>query len=170
MIKDYEKYLGIPYELGGKDPSTALDCSGFIANLLDVPIMTAHDYYQLSYPVSSPTPDTLVFFKKADALRVHHLGYMINDKEFVHASSSKGVIVTKLDNSYWLPLIYRYGKLTLKKYGDTTILNDRDSNSTNSADNSHTGTPLTYNPDGSTETPADWISDQVSKLVRKEVP
>jgi cell wall-associated NlpC family hydrolase len=41
----------------------------------------------------------LVFFKPPDFPR--HVGIFLSGKEFVHASKSKGVIISQIDSSYW---------------------------------------------------------------------
>ncbi len=41
----------------------------------------------------------LVFFKTS--YKVRHVGIYIEKGQFLHASSSKGVMISRLDNVYW---------------------------------------------------------------------
>lgn len=47
------------------------------------------------------TTGDLVFFHTGR--KVLHVGIVLNHNEFLHASTSKGVTITRLDNGYWAP-------------------------------------------------------------------
>jgi len=48
----------------------------------------------------------LLFFKPDR--NNNHVGVYLGDQRFVHASSSKGVTISALDNVYWLPRLILY--------------------------------------------------------------
>ncbi|MFV2049822.1 NlpC/P60 family protein [Metabacillus litoralis] len=105
FIQESKKYLGVPYLFGGITPS-GFDCSGYINYVLkeygySVP-RTAADMYASSNltKVSKPEVGDLVFFTTYKP-GASHAGIYIGNSEFVHASSSKGISVSKLDESYW---------------------------------------------------------------------
>jgi cell wall-associated NlpC family hydrolase len=95
--------LGRPYKLGGKGPD-AFDCSGFVYYVygrfdIKVPYTTeelVHTGYQVARE-NVLAGDLVIFNIK----RTYHIGIMMNEREFVHASSSRGVAVGNLDLSYW---------------------------------------------------------------------
>ena len=52
----------------------------------------------------------LVFFKiKSSA--ISHVGVYIGDNKFAHASSSKGVMISNLNEPYWSRYYYKGGRL-----------------------------------------------------------
>ncbi|MGP7817074.1 C40 family peptidase [Niallia sp. 01092] len=99
-----KKYIGTPYKFGGMTP-TGFDCSGFVGYSYqktgkNLP-RTAADMYKKGKKVKKKSLKTgdLVFFstyKKGAS----HVGIYIGDNQFIH-SSSKGVKIDKLSNTYW---------------------------------------------------------------------
>ncbi len=95
--------IGKPYRNGAKGPDS-FDCSGFVHYVyrryeIDLPC-TTEELARIGYQVSRENvlPGDLVIFtiKKS-----YHIGIMMNDREFLHASTSKGVAVGSLDLTYW---------------------------------------------------------------------
>jgi murein DD-endopeptidase / murein LD-carboxypeptidase len=106
LIQEIESWLGTPYRLGG-NTKEGVDCSGF-----------AHAVYQKIYGINlarisvnmaqnSVRVDRkrlqegdLVFFK-IDRRNISHVGIYLGNNKFVHASSSRGVIISDLDEKYY---------------------------------------------------------------------
>lgn len=95
--------LGKPYKNGGRGPD-AFDCSGLVyyafkKSGLTVPV-TAEEQGQGGAEVSRDAvlPGDLVVFK---IKRDFHVGIMLNEGEFVHASKSRGVAIDNLSLPYW---------------------------------------------------------------------
>ncbi len=97
------RFLGTPYVFGGTSTS-GFDCSGFVQHvfgMLGVGLpRTADAQYDAGKPaIGGPRTGDLVFFDTYGG--VSHVGIYLGNGEFVHASSSHGVMVSKLSESYW---------------------------------------------------------------------
>lgn len=100
-----DRWEGTPYALGGTD-AQGIDCSAFVQMLyrdvLGVPLpRTTREQVDAGRTVSSDEaqPGDLVFFRPQRKER--HVGVYLGDDEFAHASTSQGVMVSQLDDTYW---------------------------------------------------------------------
>ena len=98
------RWLGIPYRWGGTS-RRGIDCSAFVQqyvreNLaIELPRTTASQRYEgVSIDRDQLQSGDLVFFRRRG---VRHVGVYLSDGEFIHASSSRGVTISSLSNSYW---------------------------------------------------------------------
>ena len=105
LYRQYREWKGVDYHMGGVSKS-GIDCSGFTyvtfrSKLgVELPRTTAQQV-QEGTPVSQSElkPGDLVFFKTR--WKVRHVGIFLENKKFLHASTSKGVMISSLDNVYW---------------------------------------------------------------------
>lgn len=107
IIKTAEKYLKTPYKFGGETPK-GFDCSGFVKFVYEkngkkLP-RTADTQYKTGTTVerSRLKPGDLVFFTTY-APGASHVGIYYGSGKFIHVSSSKGVMISQLDETYWKP-------------------------------------------------------------------
>ena len=98
------RWLGIPYRWGG-DSRRGIDCSAFVQQYVrenlavELPRTTAGQRYEgLPIERDELRAGDLVFFRRRG---IRHVGVYLSDGEFIHASSSRGVTVSELDNDYW---------------------------------------------------------------------
>jgi cell wall-associated NlpC family hydrolase len=101
----YKSWQDTPYRLGGLTKK-GIDCSGFV-------YLTFKDKFVIILPLTTDAQvkrgtrvyigqlqtGDLIFFKTG--WRTRHVGIYLSDGRFLHASTSKGVIISRLDNVYW---------------------------------------------------------------------
>ena len=107
VVATAKMYLGVPYKFGGTTPK-GFDCSGFVAYVFErhgkhLP-RAADEQYRVGRSISRAAlrPGDLVFFTTY-APGASHNGIYIGDGKFIHASSSRGVMISSLDDIYWKP-------------------------------------------------------------------
>lgn len=100
-------WRGTPYRYGGAS-RRGLDCSAFV-------MLTFRDRFDLQLPRETRQqakvgtkidkeqllPGDLVFFKTGAGDSGLHVGIYDTDNQFIHASTSRGVTRSSLDNVYW---------------------------------------------------------------------
>lgn len=105
LMQQYKNWHGVPYRAGG-DSRRGVDCSGFVK-------LTFRDQFGIDLPrdtggmghlgqaVSSQRlqPGDLVFFQTGR--RTRHVGIFLQNGRFLHASTSKGVIISDMNTPYW---------------------------------------------------------------------
>ncbi|MBD7971170.1 C40 family peptidase [Paenibacillus gallinarum] len=105
MDKVIESVQGTDYKYGGTTLS-GFDCSGFTMYVfeklgIELPRQSGSQF-NMGKEVSRSDIRTgdLVFFNTSGK-GVSHVGIFVGDGKFAHASSSKGVTISKLDENYY---------------------------------------------------------------------
>jgi len=101
----YEEWKGVRYREGGLSKK-GVDCSGFVHLTFkkrlgkSIPRTTIKlAGYGSKVGRGSLKPGDLVFFKTGR--KVRHVGIYYGDNRFLHASTSRGVMLSKMDDVYW---------------------------------------------------------------------
>lgn len=96
---------GTPHRMGGLS-RRGIDCSGFIHVLYDrlfdlqLPRTTTHQVRAGErVPVEALQAGDLVFFQPGQ--KTNHVGIYLSGGTFAHVSSSRGVMLSHLDERYW---------------------------------------------------------------------
>lgn len=110
VIQTAQSYLGTRHRIGGLSKS-GIDCSGLVYNSFKAHRVklprTAREMSKRGKKIKpkKAEPGDLIFFSTGRSRKVNHVGIItkISKKEitFIHTSSSKGVMYSKLSSSYW---------------------------------------------------------------------
>jgi lipoprotein Spr/probable lipoprotein NlpC len=105
LYSQYDQWKHVRYKPGGLSRD-GVDCSGFV-------YLTYDSRLGLKLPRSTDQQSTLgtaitqselaagdlVFFRTGRATR--HVGIYLEDGKFLHASTEKGVMISRMDHPYW---------------------------------------------------------------------
>lgn len=109
-------WIGTPHRLGGMTKQ-GVDCSGFVGNVymevygISLP-RTAQEMSKavISIPNNSELREGDLVFFNGSKNKVTHVGIYLSNDAFVHASTSKGVIISSLNDKYWAKIFYFGGR------------------------------------------------------------
>jgi len=101
----YKDWKGVPYVLGGTGYN-GVDCSSFMQ-------IVFADYFEMELPRNTREQmkegksvrknriklGDMIFFKTGRDS--YHVGVMINNEQFLHASTSSGVMISGIQERYW---------------------------------------------------------------------
>ncbi|WP_338563249.1 NlpC/P60 family protein [Erwinia sp. E_sp_B04_7] len=113
LNEQLSQWRGTPYRYGGMGRG-GVDCSGFV-------FLTYRDRFDLQLPRTTVAqtdigtridkddllPGDLVFFKTGSGENGLHVGIYDTDDQFIHASTSQGVIRSSLNNVYWKKVFWQ---------------------------------------------------------------
>jgi cell wall-associated NlpC family hydrolase len=116
LYRFIDSWIGVPYRIGGMDKK-GVDCSGFTFLLekevfdKDLPrtARTMADKVKRKYEQDLEEGD-LVFFD-FDGQKFSHVGVYLHNNKFVHASTSKGVIISDLKDTWYYKYFTRAGSV-----------------------------------------------------------
>ncbi len=123
-----EQWLGTRYRFGGMSYE-GIDCSGFVLQILnevygvqEFPRNSA-EMFRVTDPVNKDElqEGDLVFFRTRGR-GISHVGIYIGEGKFVHSSTSSGVIISSLSESYYVSRFYKGGRLKPIAVPDANLL------------------------------------------------
>jgi probable lipoprotein NlpC len=105
LLRQLNEWQGVPHRDGGLSKQ-GVDCSGFV-------YLTFADEFGIRLPRTTQSqvlkgivveqsdllPGDLVFFQTG--IKQRHVGIYVGKNQFIHTSSSRGVMTSRLDNPYW---------------------------------------------------------------------
>ena len=117
LLKEIEKWLGTRYRYGGAT-NKGIDCSAYTGTLVHnvyglILPRTARDQYAdcIKLDKEQLQQGDLVFFNTRGG--ISHVGFYLGNGYFTHASTSIGVTISNLSETYWSKKFVRGGRLTV---------------------------------------------------------
>lgn len=119
VIEYAQTWLGTPYRYGGESRK-GVDCSALVMSVyrdalgVKIPRTTVQQRkFTADVRRGDLRPGDLIFFS-SDKNRngISHVGMFIGNDRFIHASSSRGVVVSKLSERYFVNHYHSSGRVT----------------------------------------------------------
>lgn len=104
LLETIDEWYGTRYRYGGTTKS-GIDCSAFVRAVykvafgIDLPRTAREQFRAAALAVSNLRTGDLLFFNTSGG--ISHVGMYLGNNKFVHASTSRGVIVSDLDENYY---------------------------------------------------------------------
>jgi len=130
LYKFIESWWGTPYRMGGSTQK-GVDCSAFTQTLVSV-------IYGLQIPRTASEQKAFSAVVDEDKLRegdlvffntrgrgVSHVGIYLLDNQFVHASTSGGVMISNLNDNYWHKRFINAGRVVDEQTAAAVSLKSR---------------------------------------------
>ncbi|RTE67785.1 glycoside hydrolase [Amphritea opalescens] len=115
LLQHYQTWQGVPYRLGGTTKQ-GVDCSSFTQQAfqqqfgVQLPRTTADQAAEgMRVAGRSLQPGDLLFYRPGAKGR--HVGIYVGRGEFLHASTSRGVMISRVDNPYWRQYFWQARRL-----------------------------------------------------------
>lgn len=123
LLEKAKEWLGTPYKYAHAEKGKGADCSGMVMKLykevydIDLPRNSAKqaEYCNQISSNEANSGDLVFFATGRNRNRISHVGLMINKEQFIHASASRGVIISKISASYYKSRLIMFGRVPIKK-------------------------------------------------------
>ena len=123
LYKELKSWLGTPYAHAMQDKGVGTDCSGMVMVVYDTVFgikLNRNSAKMLEQNCRVINLDELregdlVFFCTSSDGRVSHVGIYLKENKFVHASSSRGVVVDDLRQNYYATHFHSAARVTTRK-------------------------------------------------------
>jgi hypothetical protein len=120
-----DQWMGTPYKFGGLDHD-GVDCSGLALLLeqqvygINIPRTTGQQVTIIKRKYEEELQEGDLVFFDYDGKKFSHVGVYLQNGYYVHASSTKGVIIVKLHDPYTYKYFSRGGSVLVTANADTT--------------------------------------------------
>jgi len=117
LAKAVARWLGTPYRPGSSS-KRGTDCSGFVTSIYRevYGIHLSRSSQAMFQHVARVQKDSLrtgdlVFFRRSPRQPIFHVGIYLKDNKFIHSATSRGVMVSSLQEPYYRNYFYAAGRV-----------------------------------------------------------
>jgi lipoprotein Spr len=122
IIEEAETWIGTPYQYAHAEKGEGTDCSGMVMSVYEsvtgvkLPRNSAKqaEFCQEIDAEDVETADLIFFATGKDPDRISHVGIVIDNERFIHASSTKGVVISNFTTPYYQRTFRKFGRVPLK--------------------------------------------------------
>lgn len=119
LVGEAMTWMGTPYKYAGSEKGVGTDCSGMVLRVYEDIAgakLPRNSRKQAEFCRKLKRDDVkagdLVFFATgSDRKVISHVGIMIDDNRFVHASAKKGVILSEMSQPYYERTFIMFGRV-----------------------------------------------------------
>lgn len=123
ILEEAYTWLGTPYKYAGQEKGKGTDCSGMVMKVYESAMgekLPRNSAKQAEYCEDCKSDEIdagdLIFFATGkDPDRISHVGIVIDNETFIHASSSKGVVVSNFTTPYFKRTFRKFGRVPKHK-------------------------------------------------------
>lgn len=119
IVAEAYTWLGTPYGYAKAEKGKACDCSGMVMSVYEkvagikLPRNSAQqqDFCRKIKKKDVRVGDLCFFATGKDPDWTSHVGIMVDDNNFIHSSTSKGVVVSDITQPYWIKTFTGFGRV-----------------------------------------------------------
>lgn len=119
IVDEALTWVGTPYRYAGDSKGVGTDCSGMVMRVYEkvacckLPRNSARQAeFCRSIDAGDVKVGDLIFFATGrDARKISHVGIIVDNDHFVHASASKGVVVSDIYSPYYQRTFRMFGRV-----------------------------------------------------------
>lgn len=118
LYRFIDTWMGVPHRTGGMDKN-GIDCSGFTSilqkEIYDQPLprVASQMAVQVKRKYEEDLQEGDLVFFDFEGKKFSHVGVYLQNNKFVHASTSKGIIISDLKDPWYYKYFSRAGKFIL---------------------------------------------------------
>lgn len=119
IVKEALTWVGTPYKYAGVTKGDGVDCSGMVMCVYETAAgkkLPRNSGKQAEFcdaiePKNVAMGDLVFFATGKDPNKVSHVGIVVDNTHFVHASASKGVVVSDIQAPYYTRTFLMFGRV-----------------------------------------------------------
>jgi len=116
LVIECSEWIGTKYRFGASQKQRTTDCSGFVRKAYEkvygvqIPFTSLSMHKELAKIDKKDLQEGDLVFFNINKKHVSHVGIYLFDNYFIHASVSRGVMVSSLDESYYKKFYHSAGR------------------------------------------------------------